>query len=182
LGGAITVTSEVGSGSLFRVRVPAHPVESGGVSELPDSDTPSTGRMRSALAALRASGRILVVEDGPDNQRVIRHVLERAGYDVTTADNGLVGVELALAAVEEGTPFRVILMDVQMPVLDGYEATRRLRASGYTGPIIALTAHALPSERQRCLEAGCDAFATKPIERLLLLETIALHASKPPGE
>jgi hypothetical protein len=117
LGGAITVTSEVGSGSLFRVRVPAHPMESGGVSELPDSDTPSTGRMRSALAALRASGRILVVEDGPDNQRVIRHVLESAGYDVTTADNGLVGVELALAAVEEGTPFRVILMDVQMPVL-----------------------------------------------------------------
>jgi CheY-like chemotaxis protein len=57
-----------------------------------------------------------------------------------------------------------------------------LRASGYTGPIIALTAHALPSERQRCLEAGCDAFATKPIERLLLLETIALRVSKPPGE
>jgi CheY-like chemotaxis protein len=135
--------------------------------------------MRSALAGLRASGRVLMVEDGPDNQRVIRHVLETAGYSVTAADNGQIGLELALAAVDEGSPFRVILMDVQMPVLDGYEATRRLRAAGYTGPIIALTAHALPSERQRCLEAGCDAFATKPIERLHLLETIALHLTKP---
>ncbi len=182
LGGAITATSTVGKGSLFRVRVPAHPVDSGSVTEVPESDTPSTGRMRSALEGLRASGRVLMVEDGPDNQRVIRHVLEMAGYSVTAADNGQIGVELALAAVEEGTPYRVILMDVQMPVLDGYEATRRLRASGYTGPIIALTAHALPSERQRCLEAGCDAFATKPIERLLLLETIALHLSKPVEE
>ena len=101
---------------------------------------------------------------------------------MTTADNGQVGLELALAAVEEGTPYRVILMDVQMPVLDGYEATRRLRATGYSGPIIALTAHALPSERQRCLDAGCDAFATKPIERLHLLGTIALHLSKTPDE
>jgi len=178
LGGAITATSQPGKGSLFRVRVPAHPVESDGVSEVQEPDTPSTGRMRSALAGLRASGRVLMVEDGPDNQRVIRHVLEMAGYSVTAADNGQIGLELALAAAEEGSPFRVILMDVQMPVLDGYEATRRLRAAGYAGPIIALTAHALPSERQRCLEAGCDAFATKPIERLHLLETIALHLAK----
>jgi CheY-like chemotaxis protein len=134
--------------------------------------------MRRALEKLRASGRILLVEDGPDNQRVIRHVLERAGFEVTTAENGAIGVELALASLEEDRPFRVILMDVQMPVLDGYEATRRLRESGYSGPIIALTAHALPSERQRCLDAGCDAFATKPIERVVLLETIALHLAK----
>ena len=179
LGGAITATSKVGQGSDFCVRVPAHPVdEAGGVPGSLESDTPSTGRMRRALEKLRASGRILLVEDGPDNQRVIRHVLERAGFEVTIAENGAIGVELALASLEEDRPFRVILMDVQMPVLDGYEATRRLRESGYTGPIIALTAHALPSERQRCLEAGCDAFATKPIERVVLLETIALHLAK----
>jgi len=109
---------------------------------------------------------------------VIRHVLERAGYEVTIAENGLVGVELALAAAEEGTPFGVVLMDVQMPVLDGYAATRQLRDQGYTGSIVALTAHALPSERQRCMDAGCDAFATKPLERLALLETIARHMHK----
>ncbi len=179
LGGAITATSVVGGGSTFRVRLPAHP-EATGVAGAGESDTPSTGRMRAALESLRATGQILVVEDGPDNQRVIRHVLEKAGYKVTIADNGLVGVELALAAVEEGTPYSVILMDVQMPVLDGYEATRRLRESGYARPIIALTAHALPSERQRCLDAGCDAFATKPIERVVLLQTIARHLAKPP--
>jgi signal transduction histidine kinase/CheY-like chemotaxis protein len=181
LGGAITATSTAGRGSTFRVRLPAHPVGSGnGASEVAESDTPSTGRMRAALDNLRSSGRILMVEDGPDNQRVIRHLLEKAGYKVTIAENGQVGVELALNALEEGTPYSVILMDVQMPVLDGYEATRRLRESGYTAPIIALTAHALPSERQRCIEAGCDAFATKPIERVVLLETIARHLAKPP--
>jgi Amt family ammonium transporter len=180
LGGAITATSVVGRGSTFRVRLPAQLIDSDATAS-DDPDTPSTAGFRAALRELRSHGRVLVVEDGPDNQRVIRHVLERAGYEVTIAENGLVGVELALAAAEEGTPFSVVLMDVQMPVLDGYGATRQLRDQGYTGPIIALTAHALPSERQRCLEAGCDAFATKPLERLELLETIARHAGKASG-
>ena len=179
LGGAITANSVVGGGSTFRVRLPAQSADADTASD--DPDTPSTAGFRAALRELRAHGKILVVEDGPDNQRVIRHVLERAGYEVTVAENGLVGVELALAAADEGSPFVVVLMDVQMPVLDGYAATRQLRDQGYTAPIIALTAHALPSERQRCLEAGCDAFATKPIERLALLETIAQHASKAGG-
>jgi ammonium transporter, Amt family len=180
LGGAVTATSDVGVGSNFRVRLPAEAVrgETAAAEDPGDGDTPSTASYRAALRELRSHGRVLVVEDGPDNQRVIRHVLERAGYEVTVAENGLIGVELALAAVDEGTPFNVVLMDVQMPVLDGYAATRQLRDQGYTGPIIALTAHALPSERQRCIEAGCDAFATKPLERIALLETIARHTPK----
>ena len=177
LGGAVTATSVVGRGSTFRVRLPAQLIDADAVGP-EEPDTPSTAGFRAALRELRSHGRVLVVEDGPDNQRVIRHVLERAGYEVTIAENGLVGVELALAAADEGTPFSVVLMDVQMPVLDGYAATRQLRERGYTRPIIALTAHALPSERQRCLEAGCDAFATKPLERLALLETIARHTAK----
>ncbi|HTO55346.1 MAG TPA: ATP-binding protein [Myxococcota bacterium] len=177
LGGAITATSEPGAGSTFRVRLPAESVD-GTAADAADADTPSTAGFRAALRELRAHGRILVVEDGPDNQRVIRHVLERAGYEVTVAENGLIGVELALAAADEGKPFAVVLMDVQMPVLDGYAATRQLRDQGYSAPIIALTAHALPSERQRCIEAGCDAFATKPLERIALLETIARHTQK----
>jgi Amt family ammonium transporter len=182
LGGAITATSVVGRGSAFRVRLPVERVPGEAGPENAEGDTPSTAGFRAALRELRAHGRVLVVEDGPDNQRVIRHVLERAGYEVTIAENGLIGVELALAAVDEGTPFSVVLMDVQMPVLDGFGATRQLRDQGYTGPIIALTAHALPSERQRCIEAGCDAFATKPLDRLVLLETIAQHTSKASGE
>ncbi|HKC51090.1 MAG TPA: ATP-binding protein [Myxococcota bacterium] len=178
LGGAITATSHLGQGSLFRVRLPAHRVPAAGATDGGEADTPSSGGLRAALRGLRAHGRVLVVEDGPDNQRVIRHVLERAGYEVTIAENGLIGVELALAALDDGTPFSVVLMDVQMPVLDGFGATRRLRDEGYRGPIIALTAHALPSERQRCIEAGCDAFATKPLDRLVLLETIAQYTQK----
>ena len=131
------------------------------------------GAARAARARPRAGGRGRPRQPARDSPRARARRLQ-----VTIAENGLVGVELALAALDEGTPFSVVLMDVQMPVLDGFAATRQLRDQGYTGPIIALTAHALPSERQRCIEAGCDAFATKPLERLVLLETIALHATE----
>jgi CheY-like chemotaxis protein len=120
--------------------------------------------------------RILLAEDSPDNQRLISRVLERAGADVQIADNGLVAVEQALAAVERGCPFDVILMDIQMPVLDGYDATKQLRAKSYKGAIIALTAHAMPEDEARSRAAGCDDFATKPINRTKLIAAILSHS------
>jgi len=118
-------------------------------------------------------GRILLAEDSPDIQRITAFILKKAGAEVTLADNGQVAYEEATAARARGTPFDVILMDMQMPILDGYEATRRLRSAGYTAPIVALTAHALAEDRQKCLDAGCDDYSTKPIDRQKLLTVVA---------
>ncbi len=92
--------------------------------------------------------------------------------EVSIAENGQQAVEMALTACAEAVPFDVILMDMQMPVLDGCEATRRLRDQGYDLPIIALTANAMVRDRAKCLAAGCDAFEPKPIDRRRLTETI----------
>lgn len=119
------------------------------------------------------SGRVLLVEDGRDNQMLVSTVLKKAGLTVEIAENGQIGMDQALAARAAGQPFDLILMDMQMPVLDGYSATRGLRAAGYTGPILALTAHAMSQDCQKCLDAGCDAYTTKPINRKGLIELVA---------
>ena len=118
-------------------------------------------------------GRILLAEDMMENQRLIERVLSKAGAQVSTVENGQLAVEAALAARDAGAPFDVILMDMQMPVMDGYEATRQLRRLGYTGAIIALTANAMAEDSQKCLDAGCNDYAAKPIERNKLLATVA---------
>ena len=123
-------------------------------------------------------GRVLLAEDGPEIQRLIGFLLKKAGANVVVVGNGQLAVEQASVAWEQGQPFDVILMDMQMPVMDGYIATRQLRELGYTGPIIALTAHAMAEDRQRCLDAGCDDYATKPIERQKLLATVAHWAAR----
>jgi len=105
-------------------------------------------------------------------------ILRKAGATVEVADTGRAALEMALSARQAGTCFDVVLMDVQMPEMDGYEATRRLRAAGFAAPIIALTAHSMPEDRQRCLDAGCDDYAAKPINRRQFLEMVARHASR----
>lgn len=110
---------------------------------------------------------MLLVDDAADNQTVIGMFLTMAGAEVEYADNGFAGVEKALAG-----NFDIVLMDIQMPQLDGYEATRRLRQQGYTRPIVALTAHALKEEKDRCLSAGCNEHFTKPVDRKQLIVLI----------
>jgi len=116
--------------------------------------------------------RILLIEDNEMNRDMLTRRLERKGYEVSSAIDGLEGI----AAAESGG-FDLVLMDMSLPELDGWEATRRLRANPRTRdlPIIALTAHAMPGDRERAMEAGCDDYDIKPIEFPRLIGKIEAH-------
>ncbi|WP_254507645.1 ATP-binding protein [Anatilimnocola floriformis] len=184
LGGGITVHSEAGIGSRFCLTL-AVDIPAGTAWLQPQANSrtaASAGTKSTASIQLPKGCRVLLVEDGPDNQRLISHFMKKAGAEIAIAENGALGVQAAWQSIAEGRPFDLILMDMQMPVLDGYKATTQLRQSGYTAPIIALTAHAMSGDRQKCLDAGCDDYAMKPIERAMLLEMIARYLRQPAAE
>lgn len=183
LGGEILVQSKPGKGSTFGLRLAIRLPEGTRLIQ-PDAQAAQSERQDASKQPLplpTLHARVLLAEDSLDNQRLIALILRKAGAEVVLADNGEAAIDLALAACREGRPFDVILMDMQMPVIDGYEATRRLRTAGYRGPIVALTAHALVEDRQRCLEAGCDDYATKPIQRDTFLALVARYAAGAPS-
>jgi signal transduction histidine kinase/DNA-binding NarL/FixJ family response regulator len=168
LGGNITVHSALGHGSTFTATFQTGSLENVRLVDDPKV-TPSASRTEEQPNKSACGARILLAEDSADNQRIISLILSKAGFQVTLAENGQVAYEKALAALHEGKPYDMILMDMQMPLMEGHEVTRRLRAAGYTRPIVALTAHATVDDRQQCLEAGCDFYVTKPINRAELL-------------
>jgi PAS domain S-box-containing protein len=175
LGGDIQVQSTPGKGSTFSVTIDVGDMEG---LEMP-AETAASGdclETSNELPCPRLSDcRVLLADDGRDNVRLFSAMLRKSGAEVETVDNGQSAVSAVINAWEAGKEFDVVLMDMQMPIMDGFEATQRLRRLGYSGSIIALTACAMNGDRQHCLEAGCDDYLTKPIDRNALLACVASH-------
>lgn len=171
MGGRIGLDSDEGKGATFWFTV---------ACDTPGGDGPSSPAQEASLT-LPAGMRVLVVEDNAVNVLLMTRTLERSGCQVTVAHNGIE----ALRVIEAGR-FDVVFMDVQMPELDGLEATRRLRQRERDRgiphlPVIALTAHNMPGDRERCLAAGADGYLSKPIDRRTVVRAIidAIHARSP---
>jgi signal transduction histidine kinase/ActR/RegA family two-component response regulator len=169
LGGNVTVESALGRGSTFRATIGSS--AKGGA--------PAAAPAAAETAASPLHGRVLLAEDGADSRALIERVLRRAGLHVELAENGREAHAKAMSATLSGTPFDVVLLDIEMPEMSGHEAASALRADGYDGPIVALTAHGRESDREASLAAGCDDFATKPIDRAALLSLLARFLEKP---
>ncbi len=182
--GELTVESQPGQGSTFTVRLrlaeaqldenatsnppsPGRDVSSeleGATQALPQpTRTVSTSDVADAHDVLDAPVRVLLAEDAPDLAKFVQLILKREGHHCVHVDNGVDAFEEAMGSVQREQPFDLVLMDVQMPRLDGLSACCKLREAGYTGTIVALTAHASPEDRRRCLDAGADDHVAKPL-------------------
>jgi PAS domain S-box-containing protein len=176
LGGEISAKSSYRHGSTFTFTLDVGPLD-GPQADLTEPESPMRLPPVNAGPPLRA--RILVAEDGPDNRDLIMFYLARAGATVEVAVNGKVAVEMARAARDGGKPYDLIIMDIHMPELDGFAATRILKSEPHCPPIVALTANTMQGDREKCLEAGCDDFAGKPIDPAGLLTTLRKHLNPP---
>ncbi|MCA9035587.1 MAG: response regulator [Planctomycetaceae bacterium] len=171
LGGTIHVTSEYGRGSTF-----SFSIQPGDLTGVERADLRTLQEHYRSQALSRQTGlttwfkpaRVLVTDDGASNRQLVKVVLSKAGLIVDEAENGAIAVEKATKE-----QYDLILMDVQMPVMDGFTAMETLRRAGLTIPIISFTANVMEQDRQRCIDAGCSGFLTKPINIEKLLETIA---------
>jgi CheY-like chemotaxis protein len=170
LGGDLTLSSEQGKGSMFSLAIPAGldvtkqpPLDRYGAVDHTDAAEGKTEQ-------LKFSGSVLVAEDAKTNQVLVKSLLSRMGLDVTIAADGKEAVQMALDG-----DFDLILMDIQMPRMNGYRATKAIRKQAITTPIVALTAHAMKGDDQKCIEAGCDDYLAKPLDRRELLKKVCKY-------
>ena len=172
LGGRLEVVDSSSKGSVFQFSFEVGDLSDGiFVSEATSRSAQRFGRNKfnGSLTGVK----ILLVEDSPDNEALMKLYLDNAKAEVSVARNGVEALEIC-----DQKKFDIVLMDVQMPMMDGLEATRRLRASGFTTPIIALTAHAFKEEVDKSIAAGCNEHVTKPVDRSTLFQTILRLTNK----
>lgn len=174
LGGRLSAQRSQQNGSAFRIELPC------GQSAVEDCRSAPLAMPLKETSSIRPLDgcHILLADDSSDTRRLISLVLRQAGASVTEALHGLDVCNIALAAE---LTFDLILLDIHMPICDGLTATRRLRAAGYLAPIVALTAAAHPEDSRLCLAAGCNGYATKPIERRTLIDTVYRWAVETPS-
>ena len=182
MGGDVTVESEKGKGTTFLVTMNIPPVEDEEMISPDDLALCSTQLLSPNDATkqdLSLDGcHILLADDFEDSRYIIRFMLEDHHAKVTLAENGKQAADAVIDAQAKGTPFDLVLMDMQMPVMNGYEATTVIRKQKIDTPIVALTAFAMPTDRQRCLDAGCTDYATKPIIENVFFKTISKYVGK----
>lgn len=173
LGGDVTVSSEKGKGSSFTMAIDVcidqdklELINAAPIREVSDTN-------KSLHNNLQLSGHILLVEDNIENQRLITKSIRKTGLTVDIAENGKIGVEKALA-----NDYNLVLMDMQMPVMSGLEATRKLRESGYTMPIVSLTANAMQEDKNSCFAAGANDYLAKPLDFNRFYEVLSSHISQ----
>lgn len=179
LGGDIDLISEFGVGSVFTLTLPVEDASMGpSVWEVETADSASQASIAEA-ANQRFEGRVLLAEDSADNQRLISAYLRHAGASVDIVETGRAAVDSATKAWRLGRPYDLVLMDCQMPEMDGYLATQTLRNCGYDRPIVALTANAMSHERDKCLAAGSDHFLTKPLRLGVFYKVLSSYLKAP---
>ncbi|HWA98862.1 MAG TPA: PAS domain S-box protein, partial [Pirellulales bacterium] len=168
LGGSISVRSAVGEGTVFTIEIATGPLDQVPMWDSVDEQTHVDSGPLPTPTMPVLDHDILVVDDTDTNRKLIRLTLGRTGARISEARNGQEAVDQVLAK-----PFHLVLMDMQMPVMDGYTATQRLRASGVTIPIVAVTANAMKGDEARCRAAGCTGYLPKPVDQDQLLLTVA---------
>ncbi|OHB55927.1 MAG: hypothetical protein A2Y12_15165 [Planctomycetes bacterium GWF2_42_9] len=171
LGGRLTVASVYTKGSVFTLLVPAA-VSKKNIPALPGKTSENSLNSKPSSDDILLTGNILVAEDSPTNQTLIELILKKAGLHSKIVDNGLEAVQ----SVEQ-EHFDAILMDIQMPVMNGYEATKQIKMKYPELPILALTACAMKGDDEKCFAAGCNEYLTKPVDRKKLLTALAKYLS-----
>ncbi|MBN2131500.1 MAG: response regulator [Sedimentisphaerales bacterium] len=178
MGGQVTVQSQPGKGSVFSFYIPvSDDVLQGpclGKSRAPEQPDPQDDH--DSCQDRLFTGRVLIAEDNPSNQKLLKHLLEKRGLEVVIANDGIE----AIAHIKKQS-FDLVLMDMQMPRLNGYEATRRLRAQGVETPIVAVTASVMEKDHRECLDVGCNGFLPKPLRANKLDHVLASIFNGPPA-